>query len=144
MLLGAAIVLSCSAVLVWLLSPHMRHSTTWRATATPLASIIGSGFLIVAPLLGATVGRWAAFALSPLDLPDVAFAEQVTTQLSCCSYGLMIALAIALTWTIDLFEVIALASRAFALYYATQPASAVVVARGRRDPRAWAFACSRS
>jgi hypothetical protein len=36
----------------------------WRATVTPLASIIGSGFLVVAPLLGFTVGRWALFAMA--------------------------------------------------------------------------------
>ncbi|MEZ5660666.1 MAG: hypothetical protein R3E83_19815 [Burkholderiaceae bacterium] len=31
--------------------PAMRHSRLWRATVTPLASIIGSGFLISEPLL---------------------------------------------------------------------------------------------
>lgn len=41
----------------------MRSSRLWRATVTPLASIIGSGFLVVAPLLGYTVGNWAAFAM---------------------------------------------------------------------------------
>ncbi len=35
----------------------------WRATVTPLASIIGSGFLIVAPLLGFTVGNWSIVAM---------------------------------------------------------------------------------
>ncbi len=44
-----------------LLRPRMLRSTLWRATLTPLSSIMGSGFLIMAPLLASVVG-----ALSPL------------------------------------------------------------------------------
>lgn len=36
---------------VVLVLPRVRRSTDWRATVTPLASIIGSGFLVLAPLL---------------------------------------------------------------------------------------------
>ena len=43
--------------------PSLRRSRVWRATITPLASIIGSGFLVVAPLLGSTVGRWSLIAM---------------------------------------------------------------------------------
>jgi len=39
-----------------LLIPRIRDSHLWRACVTPLASIIGSGFLIVVPLLGEIVG----------------------------------------------------------------------------------------
>lgn len=42
----------------------MRRSRLWRATVTPLASIIGSGFLVVAPLLGHAVGNFAVFAMA--------------------------------------------------------------------------------
>jgi hypothetical protein len=49
--------------LVFFAMPRVRSSSTWRATVTPLASIIGSGFLVVAPLLGFTVGRWAVVAM---------------------------------------------------------------------------------
>ena len=45
----------------FLLSPRMLRSTLWQATLTPLSSIMGSGFLIMAPLLASAVG-----ALSPL------------------------------------------------------------------------------
>lgn len=41
----------------------VRRSTVWRATVTPLASIIGSGFLVIAPLLGFTVGSWSVIAM---------------------------------------------------------------------------------
>ena len=40
----------------------------WRATVTPLASIIGSGFLIAAPLLVATFGGAAVWAMAGLLL----------------------------------------------------------------------------
>ena len=52
--------------------PALRTSRFWRATVTPLASIIGSGFLVVAPLLGYTVGRWAFFAM--LGIVALAYA----------------------------------------------------------------------
>ena len=47
------------AVAALLLLPAIKASTVWRASVTPLASIIGSGFLVVAPLLALAVG-WAA------------------------------------------------------------------------------------
>lgn len=50
----------------------MRSSRSWRATVTPLASIIGSGFLVVAPLLGYTVGNWAVVAM--LGIVTLAYA----------------------------------------------------------------------
>ena len=40
-------------------SKKLRSSQAWKATVTPLASIIGSGFLISAPLLILTTGQWA-------------------------------------------------------------------------------------
>jgi hypothetical protein len=55
---------------VW--SPAVRRSRAWAATATPLASIIGSGFLVVAPLLAYTVGNWALVAM--LGIVALAYA----------------------------------------------------------------------
>ncbi|MDF1824970.1 MAG: hypothetical protein P1U68_10030 [Verrucomicrobiales bacterium] len=49
---------------VWLaFSRRLRKSSSWQATVTPLASIMGSGFLISAPLLGGLVGEWAFAAM---------------------------------------------------------------------------------
>ena len=44
--------------------PKTRDNSYWRATVTPLASIIGSGFLVVAPLLGSVAGSYALFAMA--------------------------------------------------------------------------------
>jgi hypothetical protein len=40
-------------------SRRLAASSGWKATVTPLASIMGSGFLISAPLLGGIVGNFA-------------------------------------------------------------------------------------
>jgi hypothetical protein len=40
-------------------SRRLANSLSWKATITPLASIMGSGFLISAPLLGGIVGNLA-------------------------------------------------------------------------------------
>ena len=47
-------------------SKRLRNSQGWIATVTPLASIIGSGFLVSAPLLSMTVGDYAVFAMGGL------------------------------------------------------------------------------
>jgi hypothetical protein len=52
-----------SGLLVVSLRPKLQNSLTWRAVVTPLASIVGSGFLVIAPLLGKTVGGNAALAM---------------------------------------------------------------------------------
>lgn len=47
---------------------RLRSSDSWRATATPLASIIGSGFLVSLPLLAHEVGAYAPVAILVLLL----------------------------------------------------------------------------
>ena len=55
-----------------LFSKRVRTSRSWIATVTPLASIIGSGFLVVVPLLGRAEGLWAAPSM--LGIVCVAYA----------------------------------------------------------------------
>ncbi|WP_394694712.1 hypothetical protein [Hyphobacterium sp.] len=49
-----------------LLLPAVTGNKSWRATVTPLASIIGSGFLVAAPILAHAVGDFAAFGIAAL------------------------------------------------------------------------------
>lgn len=49
-----------------LLYRPLTASSAWRATITPLASIMGSGFLVCAPLLYANVGNYAIWAMGGL------------------------------------------------------------------------------
>ncbi len=47
-------------------SRRLAGSSSWQATVTPLASIMGSGFLVSAPLLAGIVGNLAVFAMAVL------------------------------------------------------------------------------
>lgn len=46
-----------------LISKPVRNNKNWSATVTPLASIIGSGFLVSVPLLASSIGIWAVAAV---------------------------------------------------------------------------------
>jgi hypothetical protein len=52
--------------------PAVGRSRLWTITVTPLASIIGSGFLISAPLLHAHFGAWAIPALILINVVTLA------------------------------------------------------------------------
>jgi hypothetical protein len=47
-------------------SRRLTRSTNWQATLTPLASIMGSGFLVSAPLLAGVVGNLAVVSMAAL------------------------------------------------------------------------------
>jgi len=47
-------------------SRRLANSSSWKATVTPLASIMGSGFLVSAPLLAGIVGVWALPSMAVL------------------------------------------------------------------------------
>jgi len=65
-MLNTALVLISVSVLVFMFSPRVARSRAWQATLTPLSSIIGSGFLIIAPLLASVVG-----VLSPVAVTGI-------------------------------------------------------------------------
>lgn len=50
------------------LRPKLLQAPLWRATVTPLASIIGSGFLVSGPVLAHVAGNWAWLAMAALCL----------------------------------------------------------------------------
>ena len=57
-----SVLVAITLVMIFILTrPRFSQSDTWQATLTPLSSIIGSGFLVMAPLLASVVG-----ILSPL------------------------------------------------------------------------------
>ncbi len=51
-----------------LVSGPVRNNRNWSATVTPLASIIGSGFLVSVPLMASAIGIWAVAAIVGLTL----------------------------------------------------------------------------
>lgn len=63
-MLEVGLVVVVAICLAALLSRRVRDNRSWGAAVTPLASIIGSGFLVVVPLLGHAVGGWAPVAMA--------------------------------------------------------------------------------
>ncbi|MDP4796369.1 MAG: hypothetical protein NWR87_05595 [Rhodospirillales bacterium] len=61
-----ALILTASAFLVFFFHPKTRNHPLWQATVTPLASIIGSGFLVAGPILAHAVGTMAWLAMTGL------------------------------------------------------------------------------
>lgn len=66
----SAFIIATAALVAALLAftPKVRASRAWKATVTPLSSIMGSGFLVSAPLVAAAVGVWAPLAMGALLL----------------------------------------------------------------------------
>ncbi|WP_439124539.1 hypothetical protein [Marivita sp.] len=71
-MLNAAILLVVIATGALLLSPRLSNALLWRATITPLASIIGSGFLVIGPILEVNFGFFAPMVM--LLLVTIAYA----------------------------------------------------------------------
>jgi hypothetical protein len=64
---NAVIIVIALAVAAYLaFSPWLARSSGWKATVTPLASIMGSGFLVSAPLLAHIVGNLAVVCMALL------------------------------------------------------------------------------
>lgn len=76
-----AILLIILAGLAVFLSPRMRSLPIWRAMMTPLASIIGSGFLVLGPVLNDAYGRYAPFVMAGLCVVAWAFGAAVRANI---------------------------------------------------------------
>lgn len=72
-LILAAVVLT-GAVLTW---PRLANAPLWRATITPLASIIGSGFLVLGPILDVSYGGYAPLVMLALCALAYAFGGAI-------------------------------------------------------------------
>jgi hypothetical protein len=65
-MIGVVAIVAALAVTAFLTFSRFARSPAWRATVTPLASIIGSGFLICGPLLAKEFGSAAILAMAAL------------------------------------------------------------------------------
>ena len=63
-MLNIMLVLIAASVLMFMYQSRLTNSRSWQATLTPLSSIIGSGFLIIAPLLASVVGTYSPLAVT--------------------------------------------------------------------------------
>lgn len=60
-----------------LLYPRLANAPLWRAAITPLASIIGSGFLVLGPILDASFGRDALVVMAVLCIVAYLFGGAI-------------------------------------------------------------------
>lgn len=68
MIFDLIIAIATIAVAIVLSMPRVSRCTTWRAVVTPLASIIGSGFLLLGPVLNLEYGGFAPLFMLALCL----------------------------------------------------------------------------
>lgn len=69
-----AVVVAVGSLLVW---PRLANAPLWRATITPLASIIGSGFLVLGPILDVSYGGYAPLAMIGLCVIAYLFGSAI-------------------------------------------------------------------
>ncbi|MBN8292662.1 hypothetical protein JI664_11870 [Rhodobacter sp. NTK016B] len=77
MILNTAILITIAIALGLLWLPGLRKAQTWRAMVTPLASIIGSGFLVLGPLLNHAYGLWGPLVMGALCLVAWGFGTAI-------------------------------------------------------------------
>ena len=78
------IAVATGAILLW---PRVSKAPLWRATVTPLASIIGSGFLILGPILNDSYGHLAPLIMAALCLVAYLFGFAVRYNITVIDEG---------------------------------------------------------
>ncbi|GAB4294653.1 MAG: hypothetical protein Kow0058_12520 [Roseovarius sp.] len=81
-MLDAAVLIAAIAVLGVLFHPAVWRRRGWRATVTPLASIIGSGFLVIGPILNDSYGRAAALVMAALCVLALLFGAAIRANIA--------------------------------------------------------------
>ena len=71
-ILNSVLILAALFTLYVLRRPKLQKSESWQATLTPMSSIIGSGFLIMSPLLASVVGWLSPIAV--IGIVSLAYA----------------------------------------------------------------------
>ncbi|MFW2341998.1 hypothetical protein [Brevundimonas sp.] len=71
-----------------LFHPRLLKSDQWRATVTPLASIIGSGFLVAGPVLASLAGNLAIAAMLGLCAAGYLFGSAIRYNIAHVEPGL--------------------------------------------------------
>lgn len=67
--------------------PRIARSRDWRATITPLASIIGSGFLVLGPILHHAYGDYAPLVMAGLCLAAYLFGAAIRENIKSLAAG---------------------------------------------------------
>lgn len=113
-MLNAFILATAVAAGVLLLHPRLANARVWRATITPLASIIGSGFLVLGPILDASYGYLAPLVMAALCLAAFLFGAAIRFNIAAIEAdpersAAERMLEVAASWTLTFAYVISVA-----------------------------------
>lgn len=105
------VVIATAAVLF---IPRLSSDILWRATITPLASIIGSGFLVLGPILLVSYGRYAPLVMALLCLVAYAFGASIRSNIATLETSqrqstLVMNLELLASWTLAIAYIISVA-----------------------------------
>ena len=119
-----------------LLLTYVFTSDELKLTETAIIDMMA----VVAPILPYMLVAAALAAQFSAAIADTSgsgglFAEITKGRLSARqAYALLTAIGLSITWSADIFEIIAYASRAFAVYYALQAAIAAATSASEKGP----------
>jgi hypothetical protein len=85
--INIAVVIATILIAIVLVQPRLYRNRPWRAMITPLASIIGSGFLVLGPILNASYGIYAPLAMAVLCLVAYLFGAAIRYNIAARSTG---------------------------------------------------------
>ncbi|KIN73637.1 APC family permease [Sulfitobacter guttiformis] len=112
-MLSLLILMVCGAVAAVLLYPPLARAPLWRAAITPLASIIGSGFLVLGPILSSSFGAWAPLVMAGLCAVAYLFGSAIRFNIAyldrTSSEGSHHPVEVAASWALALAYVISVA-----------------------------------
>jgi hypothetical protein len=88
--------------------PRLKKIPAWRAMTTPLASIIGSGFLVLGPILDTSYGKYAPLAMAALCIGAYLFGAAIRYNIAVDHKGHKItdALETTASWALGFAYVI--------------------------------------
>ncbi len=85
MSLDIAIIAAVTLAALVLWSRPLHRSTTWQAMVTPLASIIGSGFLVLGPILDSAYGKYAPLIMAALCIVSFGYGMAIRYNMTFIS-----------------------------------------------------------
>ncbi len=87
MLIASLVIAATVAAFIYLMRPSVRTNVMWGAMITPLASIIGSGFLILGPVLNDKFGGYAPLIMLGLCVVSYFFGAAVRRNIVTTEWG---------------------------------------------------------
>ncbi len=113
MITNVTVVFSTVLIGAVLFLPRVADNALWRATITPLASIIGSGFLILGPILNQAFGGYAPLIMAALCLVAFLFGAairfNIMTATAACNDRVIINLENLSSWVLAFAYIVSVA-----------------------------------